>query len=165
VAILAVTERAPVFELEDVEGVPRSLGSLPHDGQAVIAFFSLDCRACDLSYVFWDRMNEAYAPLGCLFVAISLDTREAATDFYERSGVSFSVLIDEQRDVAKAFGVECTPSVFLARGDEIVLSHDAFDREGLNALSTLVAAQLGVEPVLLAPGESPDFMPGCVLHT
>ena len=164
VAILAPNEVAPALELEDIEGVSRSLRGIG-ESPAIVAFFSLDCRACDLSYLFWDRMAEAYADLGSPLLAISLDSREGAAEFYERSGVSFPVLVDERREVAKAFGLECTPSLFLIDGDGIVLaSHDAFDREALNALSTLVADAVDVAPVLLEAGESPDFMPGCTLH-
>ena len=163
-AILARTEVVPAIELEDVEGAPhllRATGERP----VVLAFFSLDCRACDLSYVFWDRMAEAYTDVGTQLLAISLDDREAAAEFYERSGVSFLVLVDEQREAARAFGIECTPSLFVVDGAGMVLaSHDAFDRDALNRISKLIADANGVEPISLEAGESPEFMPGCALH-
>ena len=163
--ILSSGQLAPSFVLEDVEGEARSLRGETAGGGAVVAFFSLDCRACDLSYLPWDRMWEAYAHLGRPLLAISLDARDAAADFFERSGVSFPVLLDEQREVAQAFGVECTPSLFLiGKEGEILASHDAFDREALNSLSTLIASGIGMDPVLVAQGEAPDFMPGCTIH-
>lgn len=164
-AILTRGDVAPTFALVDVPGALRSLEEERARGLALVAFFSLECRACDLSYLFWDRMTEAYEEAGCPVLAISVDPAEAAADFYERSGVSFAVLSDASRDLARAYGVECTPSLFLVGADGTILSsHDAFDRAALNALSEDIAGRLGVTPVQLSEGEAPAFSPGCVIH-
>ncbi len=168
--ILAPGAPAPDFTLRDAEGAPRSLKAELAAGHALLAFFSLECRACDLSYLFWDRMAEAYAHAGCPVLAVSLDGAAAATAFYERSGVSFAVLADDANATARAYGLDCTPALFLVRVDvdggpgRVVSSHDAFERAALNALSEDIAGRLGVPPVTLAEGEAPAFSPGCVVH-
>lgn len=163
--ILAAGDRAPSFDLQDSEGVAHSLEADTRGGLALLAFFSLECRACDLSYLFWDRMHEAYAEAGCPVLAISLDGEEQARQFYERSGVSFPVLADEGRALAEAYGLECTPSLFFVdSGGVIFASHDAFDRQALNDLSAAIARRVGVPAATLAPGEAPDFSPGCTIH-
>ena len=89
----------------------------------------------------------------------------AAAEFYERSGVSFGVLSDETNGTARAYGIECTPALFLVDGSGTVTSsHDAFEREALNRLSEEIAARLGVTRVTLSEGEAPAFSPGCVVH-
>ncbi len=163
-AILEAGNRAPDFVLLDTEGTSHTLESATRDEVALLAFFSLECRACEASFLFWDRMTEAYEESGCRVLGISLDTPEAATDFYERSGVSFSVLVDADGSVARAYGVESTPSLFLVAAGSILSSHDALDRLALNALSEDIAGRVGVDAVLLAAGEAPDFMPGCTVH-
>src|SRR5688500_2283810 len=100
-AILAAGSPAPRFELPGAEGVTRSLDVELAGGQVLVAFFSLECRACDLSYLFWDRMAEAYGAAGCPVLTISLDAPAAAAEFYERSGVSFGVLSDETNGTAR----------------------------------------------------------------
>jgi peroxiredoxin len=164
-AILTPGTLAPDFTLADTEGMPRTLERERAAGHALVAFFSLECRACDLSYLFWDRMAEAYAAAGCPVLAISLDGAEAAVDFYERSGVSITVLADAANATARAYGLECTPALFLVDATgEVVASHDAFDRAALNALSAQIAGRLGVPAVELSEGEAPAFSPGCVIH-
>ncbi|MCC6238365.1 MAG: redoxin domain-containing protein [Dehalococcoidia bacterium] len=164
-AILAAGSIAPDFDLADVEGESRSLGGARAGGQALLAFFSLECRACDLSYLFWDRMTEAYGDAGCPVLAISLDSSEAAHDFWDRSGVSFTVLADPGHGVTRAYGIECTPALFLVdAGGTIVASHDAFDRAALNALSQAIAERVGEPAVELGEDEAPAFSPGCVVH-
>lgn len=163
-SILAAGAPAPDFTLTDAEGTPSSLAAALGRGQALVVFFSLDCRACDLSYLFWDRMAEAYAA-DCPVLAISLDGSEAAAAFYERSGVSFRVLADEAGATARAYGIECTPALFLVDGARrVTSSHDAFDRGALNELSERIATRVGVAPVVLSEGEAPAFSPGCVVH-
>ncbi len=165
-AILGPGATAPGFALADAEGAVHTLAAEVARGQALVAFFSLECRACDLSYVFWDRMAEAYAAAGCPVLGISIDGAEAAADFYERSGVSFPVLVDEANATLRAYGVECTPALFLVDGaGRVSSSHDAFERAALNALSEQIATRLGVSPVALSEGEAPAFSPGCVVHT
>lgn len=164
-SILAPGSVAPGFTLPDAEGAPRTLEAALAGGQALVAFFSLECRACELSYLFWDRMAEAYADAGCPVLTISLGDAESAVAFHERSGVSFTVLSDSTNAAARAYGVECTPALFLVDGaGRVTSSHDAFDRAALNALSAEIATRLGVSPVTLSDGEAPAFSPGCVVH-
>jgi peroxiredoxin len=160
-AILPAGATAPELELVDADGVTRSLAAERAGGLALVTFFSLECRACDLSYVFWDRMHEAYAAAGCPV----LDGVETAARFYEDSGVSFAVLGDPGNALARAYGIECTPALFLVDGaGTIVASHDAFDRAALNALSAEIAKRLGVAAEALSEGEAPASSPGCTVH-
>lgn len=164
-AILRAGSTAPEFSLVDAEGKSKALQTARSGGQALVAFFSLECRACDLSYLFWDRMTEAYEDAGCPVLAISLDGDEAARDFWDRSGVSFSVLSDPGLQVTRQYGIECTPALFLVDGGGMILaSHDAFDRAALNQLSSTIASRVGQPAVELAEGEAPAFSPGCVIH-
>lgn len=164
-AILAPRSSAPDFSLVDAEGESRTLVSARSGGQALVAFFSLECRACDLSYLFWDRLAEAYGDVGCPVLAISVDGDEAARDFWERSGVSFAVLTDPGLRVTRQYGIECTPALFLVDGGGTVLaSHDAFDRAALNELASAIAERVGRPAVELTEGEAPAFSPGCVVH-
>ena len=164
-AVIDVAQSAPAFALESADGAGWSLFAAAEQNAALVAFFSLECRACDISYLFWDRMHEQYADSGCPVVAISVDTQDQAFDFYERSGVSFPVLADPDHATARAYGIDVTPSLFLVDAAGTVISaHTAFDRQALNDLSAEIAARTGAEPVSLGDGEAPAFSPGCVWH-
>lgn len=163
--LLRAGDRAPDVTLAGAEGGrPYSLASARARGPVLLTFFQLDCQACDLSYVFWDRASEAFAGDRFQLWAVALDPEPQATAFWEKSGVSFPVLFDDGTS-ARAFGLVSTPSHVLVNPDGTAhSSFEAFDRAAWNAMLAAVAGHLGLPPISVAPGEAPDFRPGCTLH-
>ena len=157
-------DRAPDITLPGTEGGTYSLAEARARGPVLLTFFQLDCQACDISYIVWDRACEAFTGDRFQLWAVGLDPQAEAAAFWEKSGVSFPVLFDDGRS-AEAFGLVSTPSHVLVNADGTVhSSFEAFDRAGWNAMLAAVAAHLGLPPISVAPGEAPDFRPGCTLH-
>lgn len=161
--LLQSGDRVPDFTLAGTEGV-YSLAEARSRGPVLLTFFQLDCQACDISYLPWDRAWEAYAGDRFQLWAVGLDPQPQAAAFWEKSGVSFPVLFDDGTS-AEAFGLVSTPSHVLVDTDGTVLAaYDAFDREGWNGMMATVAGRLGRPVAGIAPGEAPEFRPGCTLH-
>lgn len=158
-------ERAPALSLPGTDGRRYSLEDALARGPALLTFFQLDCQACDISYLLWDNVHEAFAGDRFQLWAVGLDPEADATAFWEKSGVSFPVLFDDGTSAAK-FGLVSTPSHVLVNPDGTVhSSFDAFDRTSWNTMVAAVAEFLGQPPISIAPGEAPDFRPGCTLHS
>ena len=131
----------------------------------LLTFFALDCQTCDICYVHWDRIHEAYAGERFRLLAISLDGARETRRFVGRSGVTFPVLVDDGRRTVAAYGLASTPAhVLLAPGGDVVASFEGFDRFALNDLIARVAELSGRAAVGITPGEAPDFRPGCTIH-
>ena len=50
--MLTIGDRAPDFDLADIDGGRRALGDGLRNGPLVLAFFALDCQTCEISYLF-----------------------------------------------------------------------------------------------------------------
>lgn len=163
--MLSTGDQAVEFDLVDIEGGRRSLAEGLRAGPLVLAFFALDCQTCEISYLFWDRIHEQYAEAGCELWAISLDSAEAASNFVERSGVEFPVLLDDGLELVRRYGPMATPAMFLiGQAGKIEASHEGFERSALNAMSASLAQHTGLQAVEIAPGEAPELRPGCTIH-
>lgn len=161
--IIGPGEQAPDFDLAGADGERYALSHALRGGPVLLTFFQLDCQACQGSFLAWDAAAEAYAGDRFQLWAISLDAERDATQFWEKSGVSFPVLFDDGRSV-EAYRLVSTPTHVLVGTDgRVVASYDAFDRAAWNSMSEQVAADLGVVPITLGP-EAGEFRPGCTIH-
>jgi peroxiredoxin len=127
-------EKAPEFRLPDTTGKEHSLTDYP--GQVVAVIFS--CNHCPYVRAWEDRMVDIqadYANKDVQILAINAnDARTYPADSYsnmkrrvEEKGFNFPYLRDETQDVAKMFGAERTPEVFLFNTDAVLSYHGAID--------------------------------------
>lgn len=162
-AMLAPGEMAPAFSLPGADDGQYTLTEALSAGPVLVTFFQQDCRACAESYLPWDALYEAHAGDDFQLWAVCLDEEDSARLFWENSGVSFPVLLDDGSSAA-AYRLIATPSHFLVGTDgRVVAAHDAFDRAGWNAMMATLAELLG-RPVADLEVEAPEFVAGCTLH-
>lgn len=107
-----VTETAPDFTLEDLEGRPVSLSDFR--GKVVaIEFFASWCAPCreavpDMMFLF-----KKYKGRGFEFIAISADSdRAAAAEFAKEYRITYPVLLGDRR-VIDLFNVMNVPTTFI----------------------------------------------------
>jgi peroxiredoxin len=163
--MINVGDSAPAVELTNIDGSSHSLSSTVRQHPVLLAFFALDCLTCEMSFLFWDRIQEMYGGADFELWSVSLDSTDEAREFYERSGVEFPILLDEGRSVAQQYGATATPALYLVGSDAVVLaSHEGFDRPAVNAMIETIAAHTGRETIEIAAAEAPDLRPGCVIH-
>jgi len=132
---LAIGDTAPPFSLPTTEGDTVSLDGLA-ESDAVAVVFS--CNHCPYAQAWEDRVNEVareYAGRGVALVAINAndaakypaDSFDAMVDRAREKGFVFPYAYDESQDVARAYGAERTPEVFLFDGDRRLVYHGAVD--------------------------------------
>jgi peroxiredoxin len=118
---------APSFQLEDSAGARVELSSLR--GRTVILLFHLgySCQHCVEQLTAVAKERESFEKLGTSILALGEDTPEAARAFLaspKGQGVSFPLLTDPERKVAKSYGIHDTFEDLAIHG--VVL----LDREG-----------------------------------
>jgi peroxiredoxin len=117
-------EQAPAFVLPDTSGQTHELGE-PGDGDPAATVVYWTCNHCPYALAWHDRLLDAardYADRGVRFLAVnSNDAERYPHDSYpamvERveaeGGWPHPYLHDESQQVARSFGAERTPDVFV----------------------------------------------------
>lgn len=119
--ILELGSSIPDFSLPGTDGKTHSLAEFK-DAKALCVIFS--CNHCPYVQAYEGRMIELqkkYGPQGAVLVAInSNDAAGYPEDSFENmklrakeKGFNFAYLCDETQNVAKAFGAQRTPHIFL----------------------------------------------------
>ena len=134
-AKLKIGDKALPFNLPGVDGLNHSLEEFS-GRPAVVVIFS--CNHCPYVRAWEDRMVEIqkdYASGGVQLVAINAnDAMKYPEDSFEKmkqraneKGFNFPYLRDESQQVARAYGAERTPEVFLFDKTGTLRYHGAID--------------------------------------
>jgi peroxiredoxin len=119
---IGIGGRAPSFELPNVDGSSHALGE-PGEEAATVVYWT--CNHCPYAQAWHDRMIDLardYGERGVRFLAINSndpgsypqDGPEAMRARVESDGGwPHPYLFDESQEVARAFGAERTPDVFV----------------------------------------------------
>jgi peroxiredoxin len=120
---------APDFELPGIDGNVHHLGTYLQNNRAVVVVFL--CNQCPYVQAYWDRLQAIqadYRDRGVALIGINAnDESRNSGESFERMkeiarlrGMNFPYLRDKTQEVAKAFGAECTPEVFLLDREGVV---------------------------------------------
>lgn len=132
---LSIGDRAINFSLPATDGERYSLSGF--DGSKVLAVI-FSCNHCPYVQAWEDRMVQIqadYQGKGFQIVAINAndaskypdDDFEAMKKRAREKEFNFPYLRDESQDVARAYGAERTPEVFLFDADRSLVYHGALD--------------------------------------
>lgn len=151
-AIVGVGERAPSFDLRELDGGSRTLDELLAKGPVLLVFFKVTCPVCQLELPFLERIHQQAGQEagGAVAVyAISQDNTEWTKDFRRRYGISFPMLLDAAGyPASNAYGISIVPSAFLIERDGTVSwTLEGFRKSEIQSL----AGRFGVNP--FRPGE------------
>jgi peroxiredoxin len=116
-----IGDRAPALDLPDTEGARHSLADA-EGAPATVVFWT--CNHCPYALAWHDRLVDAgrdYGERGVRFFAVNsndadrypADSYEAMRDRVAREEWPFPYLHDESQQVARAWGAEVTPHVFV----------------------------------------------------
>jgi peroxiredoxin len=119
---VSIGAQAPHFELPDTDGANHS----PDGNAASVVVFT--CNHCPYALAWHDRIMAAardYGDRGVRFLAInSNDAQRYPRDSYEAmkqrvasEGWPLPYLHDESQEVARAYGAQTTPDVFVLDGE------------------------------------------------
>jgi len=105
-AELKVGDTAPDFSLSDEHGLPVNLRDYLGKKIVVLYFYPKDftpgCTAEACSF------RDDYKPIqdkGAVVIGVSLDSVESHSKFSEKYNLPFAILSDQNKEVAKAYGV------------------------------------------------------------
>jgi len=155
---LKIGDAAPDFSLPGVDGKTHSLGSFALKKILVVVF---TCNHCPYAQAYEDRLIELaqyYSVQGVQFVAINPNDASSypADGFMEmkkrakKKRFPYPYLRDETQEVAKAYGAEVTPDVFVFDKNRLLCYRGRIDDNWRNrekvkeqslkiAISTLLA--------------------------
>jgi peroxiredoxin len=164
----------PAPDFRDLPGADGKRYSLADFGgrKALVVIFS--CNHCPYVQAYEDRINAIardYAPSGVAVIAINAndvatypdDSLEEMTTRAGAKRFAFAYVRDDAQEVARAYGAECTPEVFIVGAAGTICYHGGIDdnyrepsqvtkRYLRNALDDLVAGRPIAEPETRALG-------------
>jgi peroxiredoxin len=117
--MIKLGDQAPSFDLPDTDGQSHTLYN--GDAPTVVVF---TCNHCPYALAWQDRINDAareYGERGVRFLAINPndadrypgDSYEAMKERVSQEDWSLPYLRDESQEVARAYGAQTTPDVFV----------------------------------------------------
>lgn len=125
----------PGFKLRGIDDQFHSLGDYSEKKVLVVIFM---CNHCPYVQAIWDDLValEKRSSEDVQFIGINPnganpnypeDSFEKMREYAAAKGQSFPYLIDETQEVAKAFGAQCTPDIFLYGLERTLLYRGAFE--------------------------------------
>lgn len=132
---LSINDKMPDFNLPNVDGSSYSAEDLTGSNATVVMFW---CNHCPYVVPNQDRiiaMQDEYKDKGVKFIAIGANNADThpADSFEnmklraEEKGYNFPYLRDESQAVAKRFGAQRTPEVFLFDSNQQLKYHGRID--------------------------------------
>jgi cytochrome c biogenesis protein CcmG/thiol:disulfide interchange protein DsbE len=100
-----------------------------YEGKVVVLdFWASWCVPCRRSFPWWNAMQAKYADDGLVIIGVNLDNElDSAAEFLEEFPAEFQIYYDEQKELAKSYGVQAMPSSYiLGRDGELVKKHFGF---------------------------------------
>jgi peroxiredoxin len=109
-------DQAPRFEAENLDGETVSLDSLLQKGPVFVTFWALWCKPCIRELDDLKPVWEEYHTRGFEIVAISQDGPRSVSrvkPMVRSKGWDFTVLLDPDKELSRAFQVIALPTSFL----------------------------------------------------
>lgn len=122
-----IGSKRPVFSLPNLQGEMRSISEWDGDILA-INFWATWCKPCKDEIPEFVELQEKYRDQNVTFVGVAVDRPQPVSDFVDRYGMNYPVLIGEQAAIkaAKAYGnrIGALPyTAFVDRTGHIVRVH------------------------------------------
>jgi len=105
-AELKIGDKAPDFSLLDEHGRPVSLKDHLGKNVVVLYFYPKDFTSgCTTEACSFRDSYKPYREKGAVVIGVSLDSVESHKKFSEKYALPFTILSDNKKEVAKAYGV------------------------------------------------------------
>jgi peroxiredoxin len=116
-AAVKLSSAAPDFTLKSIEGPNLRLAELR--GQVVMVnFWATWCGPCRIELPHLNRLHQSYNKAGFTMLAVNIDNNpQLAIDLARRLGLNAPVLLDTQKSVVSAYGLNDMPATVLIDRD------------------------------------------------
>ncbi|QUG40401.1 thiol-disulfide oxidoreductase ResA [Psychrobacillus sp. INOP01] len=112
-ALLQVGDDAPDFALVDMNGEKHQLSD--YKGQGVfLNFWGTWCKPCEREFPLMDKQYQEYKDQGLEILAVNIGESDFAVQkFIDRKGLTFPVLIDDNKSVMETYKINPLPTTLL----------------------------------------------------
>ena len=113
---------APDFQLPSLDGQTINLSDF-RGKPVLLNFWATWCGPCELEMPFLQEIyeDEEWSEKGLVMLAVDIGEPPARVkDFMERLGLSFTVLLDIDQDVALKYNIRAIPTTFFIDKDGII---------------------------------------------
>ncbi len=116
-AILKEGDAAPDFALVDMNGEKHQLSD--YKGQGVfLNFWGTWCKPCEREFPIIDEQYQNYKDQGLEILAVNVGESDLKVQRYiDRKGLTFPVLIDNNKSVINAFNINPLPTTLLINSE------------------------------------------------
>ena len=156
---------APEFSLKSLDNKEYSLRSLTERGPVIAAFFKISCPVCQFTFPFLERLYKRYGGDNATFFGISQDDAKSSQKFAKEYGITFPILLDDEKGyaVSNAYGLTNVPTIFLIDADSTVkVSSMGFDKKDLETIAAYLAERrkISLSPLFRPDEVVPSNKPG-----
>lgn len=118
--IAAVSEAAPDFQLQNLDGQPISLSDFK--GKPVlINFWATWCGPCVSEMPYIQEIHEEWPDKGLVVLAINIgDSSSEVEQFLQNHNLSLPVLLDTKKVVAQRYSIRAIPTTFFLDKDGMI---------------------------------------------
>ena len=130
----APVSAAETFSAEDYAGTV-----------VVLDFWASWCVPCRRSFPWLNSMHEKYSDDGLVIIGVNLDMERAdAERFLEEYPASFTILYDENQELARQFEVVAMPSSYvIGRDGQVIARHMGFKVKQQDDYESIIVEALG----------------------
>lgn len=117
VKVLAVGDKAPDFELVDLEGNKHRLSDYQGEG-VFLNFWGTWCPPCKREMPYIEEQYQQFKDKGVKVLSVNIGESNLKVDtFREQYGMTFPIVIDKTKDVRDTFNIVPLPTTFLIDKD------------------------------------------------
>ncbi|MCC7409891.1 MAG: redoxin domain-containing protein [Phycisphaeraceae bacterium] len=149
-----VGREAPTFTAKTLDGKVVDLAALRGKQVVVLDFWATWCGPCVESLPELQRVAEGYADRPVTVLAVN-DGEDAATirAFLEKKGLKLTVVMDEQGQIVRLYGVSAIPrTVVIGMDGKVVLDATGYSAGYAQEIREAVDKALAASPPEAAPG-------------
>lgn len=130
ISVLLAEDKAPDFQLPDLEGKSVALKELLKKGPVVIDFWATWCKPCVKSLPKIQHFHEKYQADSVTVIGINVDgprNRSKVKPFVNSLGLKFQILFDENSEVLQRYRLMSIPAtVIISTDGNIVKVHTGY---------------------------------------
>jgi thioredoxin-dependent peroxiredoxin len=127
-------DRAYDFTLRDQDGTERTLSTMVKGGPVVLFFYPAALSAgCTKESCHFRDLNAEFTLLGAQPMGISMDDADRQAQFSQKNGFDFPLLVDEDGEVARHYGVKRALGFLKVKRATFVIDQDMRIRDVIHS--------------------------------
>lgn len=120
VKVLEVGDKAPDFELVDLDGNKHRLSDFKGEG-VFLNFWGTWCPPCKKEMPYIEDQYKKFEEKGVHVLSVNIGESQLKVDsFRQQYGLTFPIVIDKTKDVRDLYNIQPLPTTFLIDKDGII---------------------------------------------